>query len=156
MATRGNDLADEVIAEFAEYRGLLAGLRQVREERQISFETLDGITNAPSGYFSKVLAPRSQRSITMRAMLSAMFGLGIKFQIVDDPDTLRQVEGLMKKRDEKVVRSGAVHITLSRRFLAEIGRKGGQRSALLRKQRKAQTLKARRARSNGQANGAGR
>jgi hypothetical protein len=147
--------APSIIASFSEYKGLLAALRKCREERQISFETLDGIANAPSGYFSKVMAPRSQRSITTRAMLSAMFGLGVKFLVVDDPDTLQQINGLMKKRDEKVVRNGAVTFTVSRRFYSEIGRKGAQARNAQRIARRERARRAARARWDGQTNGAG-
>lgn len=119
-----------VIAEFSDYSGLHAALRSCRELRNISFETLDEIVGAPKGYFSKVFAPRSQRKITMQSLGWALAGLGVKCQIVDDPDALKQIANRLKGRDLRVVRSKAVHFVLDTKFLRKIGRQGGKNSRM--------------------------
>lgn len=117
-----------VIAEFSDYSGLHAALRACRELRNISFETLDEIVGAPRGYFSKVFAPKSERKITMQSLGWALAGLGVKCLLVDDPHTLKQINGRMKSRDLKVVRAGTVHIVLSRNLMRKNQRKGGLHS----------------------------
>lgn len=115
-----------VIAEFSDYGSLHVALRLVRERRNISFETLDEIVGAPKGYFSKVFAPKSERKITMQALGWAMNGLGVKAVLIDDPETLRQIESRLKTRDQKVVRAGGKHVVLSYRFMRRIAALGGQ------------------------------
>jgi hypothetical protein len=114
----------QVIAEFTDYRGLEAALRACQARRDISLETLDEIVGAPRGYFSKVLAPQSQRGLTLGSLGWALGGLGIKCLVVDDPDTLPLVQNRMKKRDKKSVRNGVVHNPLTRQFMRKIRRKG--------------------------------
>jgi hypothetical protein len=142
-----------VIAEFSSYAGLLAALRLVREQRNISFETLDEIVGAPKGYFSKVFAPNGERRITTQGMEWALAALGVRCLIVDDPDMLKQINGRMVARNQKVVRAGAVHIVLSRRFLSKIGRLGAAKRNAQRRARKEAARKAAMARWHGRING---
>jgi hypothetical protein len=143
------------LASFSDYAGLHAALRAAREMRNISFDTLDEIVGAPKGYFSKVLAPRGERKLTMQSMGWALNGLGLQCLLVDDPEMLEQIKNRLEQRDGKVVRSNAVHIVLSTRFLREIGRKGAEVSNARRRQRKEAARHAALARWHGR-NGGGR
>jgi len=123
-----NTPENRVIAEFSDYSGLLAALRSIREMRNISFEKLDEIVGAPTGYFSKVFAPKSERKITMQSMGWAMAGLGVKAILVDDLEMLERLKTRYDQRDNKVVRAGTVHILLSRNLMRQNQRKGGENS----------------------------
>jgi hypothetical protein len=146
-------MADEVLATFHDGCSLQLALRQVREARGISLETLDEIAGLPKGYSSKVLAPRGSRKVTLQSLGWLLAGLGAQCQIVDDADMLRQINGRMVPRDNKVVRNGAVTITLSRRFLSQTGRKGAQVRNARRMRRKEAARKAALARWHGQNGG---
>ena len=117
-----------VIAEFSDYSGLLAALRATREMRNISFERLDEIVGAPTGYFSKVLSPNGERKLTMQTMCWAFAGLGVKCILTDDPEMLKRIKTRLDQRDNRVVRSAAVHVVLSTKFMRQIGAKGGTNS----------------------------
>jgi hypothetical protein len=130
------------LASFSDYAGLHAALRAAR-------------VGAPKGYFSKVLAPRGERKLTMQSMGWALNGLGLQCLLVDDPEMLEQIKNRLEQRDGKVVRSNAVHIVLSTRFLREIGRKGAEVSNARRRQRKEAARHAALARWHGR-NGGGR
>lgn len=71
-----------------------------------------------------------------------MAGLGLRAQFVDDPEMLKQINGRMKPRDNRLVRDGAVTVVLSRRFMSEIGRKGARVRNALRMRRKEAARKA--------------
>jgi hypothetical protein len=120
--------ASPIYFEFSDFNGLEAALRAVKDLRDISYETLDDIVNAPRGYFSKVLAPQSQRRLTLGSLGWVLGGLGVKCVVVDDPEMLALVRNRMKRRDGSMVRSGTVHFTLSGRHMREIRSRGGTNS----------------------------
>jgi hypothetical protein len=74
----------------------------------VSLELLDKLAGPPEHYCSKILSPRGERTVTMEALGWLFNGLGIKAQLVDDPETLALAQPRMKKRDTKVVHNGAV------------------------------------------------
>jgi hypothetical protein len=120
-----------VIAEFADYGGLVAALRAAHTLRNIPLDVMDALAGAPEGYFSKVLSPNGSRQLTMNSLGWALGALGCKCVLVDDPAALKQILSHSKYRNrhlEKVQRNGAVHLLLSRKFLAKIGAKGGANS----------------------------
>jgi len=139
----------EPIAEFRDYAGLVAALRLARERRNVSFETLDKVAGLSRGYASKVLSPNGSRGITLRGLGWLMAGLGLKAVLIDDNDALRRINGRMVPRQETLVRSGAITLTLSRRFLSKIGRKGATSRWAKAKQRAAIARHAANARWNG-------
>src|SRR5215469_7148710 len=103
-------------------------MNAVREHRQMSFETLDEISGAPKAYWSKTLGPMSGRRLTMES-LGMLFGsLAIKAVLIEDPEQLARIQSRMRVRNAGAVRNGAVHVQLSRRHLAKIGRIGGTNS----------------------------
>ena len=113
-----------VLAEFTDHNTMEAAFRQCRELRGVSYETLDELVGAPKGFFSKILAPRSQRQITLGGLGWLLAGLGLKCQLVSDPDTLRQIEARLTGRDADRVRSSTVQMTFTRAYFRRIGRKG--------------------------------
>jgi hypothetical protein len=119
------------IAEFTDYDGLRRALVLARERRDISFERLDAIAGAPAGYFAKLLGPRANKRVGMQSLGWAFGALGIKCQIVEDIAAFEMVEGRFVVRDAAHLTSAtkmhapAVQITISRKKLAIISRKGG-------------------------------
>jgi hypothetical protein len=98
-------------------------------------------------------APHGSRKVTLQSLGWLLAGLGAQCQIVDDPEMLQRINGRMVARDNRVVRSGAVTIGLSRRFLSEIGRKGAQARNAQRMRREEAARKAARARWYGRNEG---
>jgi hypothetical protein len=140
---------------FWDYQSLLAALRECRERRDLSCERLDEIAGLPKGLSSKVLSPNSERKITLQNLTWILAGLGVRCQLVDDADLLRQINGRLVARNPGVVRNGAVHIVLSRRFFSKIGRKGAAARNAQRKRRSEIGRKAALARWHGRANTGG-
>lgn len=124
---------NDVIAEFSDYRGMIAALREAQSRREISFATLDVVTDSADGYFSKTLSLMGSRRVTMESISLVWRGLGVKCLVVEDPEQWARMQRFMgskglTKRNVKLVRGGAVHQTLSRRFLKKIAVKGGTNS----------------------------
>jgi hypothetical protein len=93
------------IAQFSDYQSLVDALRAAREKRNISFELMDKLGGVSDGYFSKVLAPRGSRKVTMQSLGWAMGALGVRTILVDDPVTLGMIQSRMKPRRIELVRN---------------------------------------------------
>jgi hypothetical protein len=124
----GDDILNAPLAEFSDYDGLRRALNACREQRDLSFERMDEITGAPSGYFAKLLGPRAIRRIGLQSLGWAFGGLGVKCVVVSDPEALAKVESRYAMRDKPhlaAVHGGAIEVQLNRGFLRKIGSKGG-------------------------------
>jgi hypothetical protein len=143
-------VSSEVIAEFSDYSSLVAALREARELRNISFDTLDHLGGLSKGHSSKILSPNGSRRVTLQSLQWLLGGLACKCLIVSDDDALRRINSRMIERDNKVVRGGAVHVVMSRRWLSEIGRKGALATNAQRIRRKEAARRAALARWRGQ------
>lgn len=86
-------------AEFHDYDTFRRALKEVRESRDLSFELMNEITGAPSGYFQKLLGPNPVKTIGLQSMGWALHGLGVKCLIVEDPEALALVQGRFEARD---------------------------------------------------------
>jgi hypothetical protein len=80
-----------------------------------------------------VLAPRSQRRITVSSLGLALGGLGVRGILIHDADAQSHVDRFMKKhsvgkRNQRCVRTDEVQVTLSRKFFKKIGAMGGTKS----------------------------
>jgi hypothetical protein len=123
MAKNGAAIAPEVFGEFVGYNGLVAALRNCKDARQVSFETIEAVGGLAKGHASKVLSPMGQRKLTWKTLEWLCGALACKLLIVSDDDALRRLNGRMVKRNELTARD-SVHIILSKQFFREIGRKG--------------------------------
>jgi hypothetical protein len=116
------------LAEFTDYEGLRKALNACRERRDLSFERMDEITGAPSGYFAKLLGPKAAKRIGLQSLGWALGGLGIKAVFIDDPEALKLVQSRFEARDKphlaSVMRSGVTHVVVQHRKMSMIGRKG--------------------------------
>jgi hypothetical protein len=117
-----------IIGEFDAYPGLLAALRARVAELNVAGERLDELAGLPRGYFQKLLGSRPVKRIGMRSLGDIFGALALKAQLVEDPEAFARVAGRLKPRKQHQIRSGAVHLTLTRRFYRKIGLIGGRLS----------------------------
>jgi hypothetical protein len=96
-------------------------------ELQASGDVVDEVAGMPRGYFNKIIGPRPPRRLGMRSLGDVFGVLGIKCLVIEDPEAMARIAGRLKKRDEKMVRSVAWQVTITRRFMQKIGRVGGTR-----------------------------
>ena len=116
-----------VLAEFTDHNTMEAAFRQCRELRGVSYETLDELVGAPKGFFSKILAPRSQRQITAGERLVARWAR-IEMPTRFGPGHAAPDRGATYRRDADRVRSSTVQMTFTRAYFRRIGRKGAAAS----------------------------
>jgi hypothetical protein len=119
-----------VLGQIASYADLHRLMRVRADELQLSRLTIDRLAGLPSGYASKVLAPKPARGLSDRNLLGFMLpALGMKLVAVEDDEILAIIRGKADKRDNtKTSHSAVVSFSLSKRFLRKIGRKGGANS----------------------------
>jgi hypothetical protein len=122
------------LASFTDYAGLRRALNEVRNQRNISFETFNEITGAPAGYFQKLLGPQPARRIGLQSLGWAFAGLGIKPIFVDDPEALEKVKNRFVARDAAHLAASmhaeGKHHVVTWRHLKKISRAGGKARAL--------------------------
>jgi hypothetical protein len=121
-------VSGQPLAEFNCYDSLRRAFVAVKDRRNISFELLNEITGAPSGYFQKIFGPRPAKRLGLQSFDWALRGLGIKAIFVDDAEALKRVQGRFVARDAAhlaSVQGGVLHVPLKRAFLRKIGAKGG-------------------------------
>lgn len=87
------------LAEFTDYESLRRALREVREQRDISFTLLNEITGAPDGYFDRVLGPSAPKRMSINSLTCLLGGLGIKAVFFDDPEALARIKNRLEPRD---------------------------------------------------------
>jgi hypothetical protein len=130
-----------VVATFADYSGLVDGLRSRLAELNVAGHTIDHIAGLPAGYALKVLGSRPVKRIGPRSMGDLLGALGLKAQLIEDPEAFARVAGrLIPRKPRQGVRKGAVHLTFTRRFYQKIGRVGGRLSRLKMSKQQASAL----------------
>jgi hypothetical protein len=117
------------------YAGLLAAMQARAAERKIALggAAAAQVSGLPVGYLQKILSPISKSRKAVRRIgitsLGPVLGvLGIKLLVVEDLEALERFSARIPQRQEKSVRSGGVHVHISRKFLSKIGTLGGSRS----------------------------
>jgi hypothetical protein len=133
------------IAIFADYAGMLAAMQQRARDRRIvvGSDNAAHVSGLPHGYVAKLLAPKPIRRVGMLSLGPMLGILGVQLAMVEDPEAIKKFGGRLRKRNENLVRDAVWHVTLTRRLMPKIGRKGGaarmaklssqQRSELARK-----------------------
>jgi len=114
-----------VLAEFTDYDGMLAAIRNRVEELQINGQRFDEFAGLPIGYLSKLIGVRPVRRISMISMQPVLAGLGLKGQFVEDPIGTARLKNRLPPRNGSYVR-GTPSIVLTVRFFQKIGRRGAQ------------------------------
>jgi hypothetical protein len=130
-----------IIAEFSEYGGFIDGLRARVAELDVSGQTLDSVAGLPVGYAQKLLGPRQVRRIGLQSMGDLLGALGLKAQLVEDPEAFARVAGRLNPRKQRQgLRNGVVQVTYTKRFFRKIGLIGGRLSRSKMSRKKASAL----------------
>ena len=119
-----------VIADVSSYEQMLAALRLRVNELRINGERFDEFAGLPRGYLSKLIGARPVRRLGMTSFAPVLAGLGLRLLVIEDSAATERLRNRLPPRNESYVRSGAVHVTLTDRFLRKIGRKGGENSRI--------------------------
>jgi hypothetical protein len=117
------------------YHGLLSALQARAWERRISLggAAAAEVAGLPVGYLQKILSPIPKSRKNVRRIGVASLGpvlgvLGVKLVMFEEREAVERFGSKIPARQERSVRSTAVHIHLSRQFLAKIGAMGGTNS----------------------------
>jgi hypothetical protein len=129
----GGELMGEprALATFADYAGLHEALRARADSLQISREGLDHLAGLPGGYAGKVLGLAKAKGLGVKSLGLLLAALGCELVLVEIPGATERLAGRFDKRDARKVRDAVCHFSVSKRHLAKIGRKGGQRRQAL-------------------------
>jgi hypothetical protein len=118
-----------IIATFSEYNGFIDGLRARVAELNVAGHTLDHVAGLPAGYALKLLGSRPVKKIGPRSMGDLLGALGLKAQLIEDPEAFARVAGrLIPRKPRQGVRNGVVQVTYTKRFFRKIGLIGGRLS----------------------------
>lgn len=120
-----------VIASISDYPGLIAAMRTRAAERKIAISSDNSadLAGLPDRYIAKLLGPKPVKRIGMISLGPLLGLLGVRLVMVEDQKAIEALAGRLMERNESCVRTGAVHIELSYRFLKKIGAIGGRASA---------------------------
>ena len=111
------------LAEFADYDGMIAAIRNRVEELQINGERFDEFAGLPRGYLSKLAGERPVRRISHVSMGPLFAALGVSCVLVEDPVATARLKAKLKPRNNSYVRS-ALRIVITDRLLRKLGAKG--------------------------------
>jgi hypothetical protein len=130
-----------IIAEFSEYGGFIDGLRARVAELNVAGHTIDHVGGLPVGYAQKVLGSRPTKRVGLKSMGDLLGALGLKAQLVEDPEAFARVAGRLNPRKQRQgMRNGVVQVTYTKRFFRKIGLIGGRLSRSKMSRKKASAL----------------
>lgn len=84
-------------APIRDMAGLRAACIAAKQERGVSYETIDAIAGLPERYTSKVLAPNPVRMVGNQSLGEIMGALGKMLLMVDDVEQIERVKGRWKR-----------------------------------------------------------
>jgi hypothetical protein len=131
------------------YQGLIDAFRARSNELQIALSgpSVAQVSGLASHYILKVLSPSPapRRRFGAVSLAPILGTLGLKLIVVEDEKAMQRFTSKLEKRQENCVhnngmQSVAVHVALSRRFVRQIGRKGGLNSRKYMSSREARAL----------------
>ena len=112
------------LAVVTDYSGLVAALRERAIARKIAVSgEVNEVAGLPSGYVEKLIGPRPVRRLGIISLGPLLAVLGIKLAVIEDPEALARYGSRIGERQEKYVRSDAlhyaVHFSTTKRFLKQ-------------------------------------
>ena len=116
-----------VIAEFSDYPRMLDAFRLLAIQRQIAVSgDANEIAGLPQGYIQKLIGAKPSKRLGIVSLGPLLGVLGAKLILVEDAQAIKRFGSQLRKRDQRFVRSGSVHVVkLTSRHLQKIGRVGG-------------------------------
>jgi hypothetical protein len=123
-------ITDRVIAEFADYNGMLAAIRLRCQEQQIAVGSPDvaALAGIADGYLAKLTSPKAPRRLGAISMGPILAVLGCRLVLVEDRKMMERYTNRLPKRNETCLHAGTVHFALSGKHMRAIRRKGGANS----------------------------
>jgi len=125
-----------ILAEFADYPGMLAALRARVAELHINGERFDEFAGLPRGYLSKLIGSRPVRRISMVSMGPLFCALGISCVLIENGDHTKRLRNRLKPNNLSYRRAAPRVILTDRQFhrIQKLGRQARWRR-LTKKQR---------------------
>jgi hypothetical protein len=117
-----------VICEFSNYDELINGLRLRVAELNLSGQELDSVSNLPERYSQKILGPSAIRSLGRTSLGPFLAAVAVRGVLVEDKAAVERLRRRTTPRKTQYVRTGTVHIELSRRHMSKIAAQGGRNS----------------------------
>jgi hypothetical protein len=124
-----------VIAEFSDHNGLVEAFRRRALERKVvlTSETNNALAGLCDKFLAKLIGSKPVRNIGP-ASLGPLCGLlAVRCVMLEDPEAEKRLQMLAQNygkvveiHDGSRMQSAAWHVTLTRRFLQAIGRRGGK------------------------------
>jgi hypothetical protein len=114
-----------IVGEFVDYPGMLDALRRRVNELQLNGERFDEYAGLPRGYLSKLVGANPVRRLGMISFAPVLAGLGLRCLFVEDEAATQRLKKRVLPRNSSYARSVASYVTLPRKFMQAIGRKGG-------------------------------
>jgi hypothetical protein len=123
--------AGEIVGEYTDYDGLIAGLRERAAAVGLAYLVIDDLAGLSQGHTSALLGATRKRHFSINSLLSVARVLGIKSIMVVDPEVTSRVRAEWGSRDgtrAHARRRPALGEATMRRVLkpvaAELGRRG--------------------------------
>jgi hypothetical protein len=115
-----------ILAEFADYNGLLNAVRARVNELAINGERFDEYAGLPRGYLSKLIGINPIRSIS-RTSMGPLFGaLGIRCIIVEDQAATARLKSRLQPRNNSFSRVTCTSLVITDRKWRQIQKIGRQ------------------------------
>jgi len=126
--------ATKVLATITDYPSFLHAMRARANERQIAISSDQAahVAGLSDRRLTQILSLRTLQNVqTVRRIgflsLAPVLGiLGVKLQMVEDPDAVKKYGSRIPKRNGNLAHGGEITISISRKFLKTIGKKGGR------------------------------
>lgn len=142
----------KILGEATDYDDLLAVIRTRVAALGLSCETIDDLAGFHSGYAGKLLAPAQTRRLGPFSLGPMMTVCGLKMILVEDEAVMLKMADRHVRRDERRVRAGiprrkpvtaAQRRAIAKAAIAEIARRGGQKSGESRRSKMKQSQRSR-------------
>lgn len=118
----------------AEYMAMQEFFRRRADELGFSRTTIDQLADFTPGLASKLLAPTPIKRLGHEHLGPLCAALAVAWLPIEDPQSLAELQrrlanGTIAKRDENAIHSGLGIPSRSRRYMREMGSKGGKARA---------------------------
>lgn len=120
-----------ILATCDDYLGLVAALRARAAELGVGLgsDNAAEISGLPAAYLAKLMTPQQSGKRLGLVSLGPVLGLlGLKLQVVVDPDQTRRMAKRIERRNGTYVRDSVVHVQRRKSDFKEMGLKGGANS----------------------------
>jgi hypothetical protein len=115
-----------ILAEFADYDGMLAAIRSRVAELNINGERFDEYAGLPRGYLSKLIGVKPVRRIQMTSMGPLFSALGVYCVMIENPASTARLKKRLVPNQSSYMRPSYTHVVVTNRKWARIQKLGHQ------------------------------